>query len=122
MKNILASLERYKNPDDLAYELIRIFLGIALFVRGVIFMTNQSAIMELVEQREMDWLLPMIEIHYITLAHLCGGFMMMIGLLTRSRRWFKFRFWWGRCFSYTFRKASSHRGSRSSCRFWCSFC
>ena len=76
-------LDRYKNADDIAYELIRIFLGMALLIRGILFMLNQSTVMDLVEQRGMDWLLPMMEIHYITLAHLCGGFMMTIGLLTR---------------------------------------
>ena len=76
-------LTRHKNSNDIAYELIRIFLGMALLIRGFIFMTNQGAVMELVEQRGMDWLLPMMEIHYITLAHLCGGFMLTIGLLTR---------------------------------------
>ena len=76
-------LGRQKNSNDIAYELIRIFLGAALLTRGVLFMTNQTSIMELVEQRGMDWLFPMIIIHYITLAHLCGGAMMTLGLLTR---------------------------------------
>ena len=76
-------IDRHKNVDDTAYELIRIFLGAALLIRGILFMTNQSTVMEMVEQQGMDWLLPMIEIHYITLAHLCGGVMLMLGLLTR---------------------------------------
>ena len=83
MKNMQEFLDRHKNADDIAFELIRIFLGVALFIRGLLFVMNQSAVMELVEQRGMDWLFPMAAIHYITLAHLCGGFMLMIGLLTR---------------------------------------
>ena len=76
-------LGRQKNSNDIAYEMIRIFLGFALFTRGLLFMTNQTVVMDLVEQRGMDWLLPIMIIHYITLAHLCGGAMMAVGLLTR---------------------------------------
>ena len=83
MFSIQEFLGRQKNSNDIAYELIRIFLGVALLTRGVLFMTNQSAVMELAEQRGMDWLLPIMIIHYITLAHLCGGAMMTVGLLTR---------------------------------------
>ncbi len=83
MFNMQDFLGRQKNSNDIAYELIPIFLGAALLTRGVLFMTNQTSIMELVEQRGMDWLFPMMIIHYITLAHLCGGAMMALGLLTR---------------------------------------
>ena len=83
MFSIQEFLGRQKNSNDIAYELIRIFLGVALLTRGVLFMTNQTAVMELAEQRGMDWLLPIMIIHYITLAHLCGGAMMTVGLLTR---------------------------------------
>ncbi len=69
--------------DDVGLDLIRIFLGIALFVRGVLFMSDQSRVIGLVQQEGVDWLVPIILIHAVTLAHIIGGLMLAAGLFTR---------------------------------------
>ena len=69
--------------DDVALDLIRIYLGIALFVRGVLFMVDQSLVIALTQQDNIDWLIPIILIHTVTLAHIIGGVMLAAGLLTR---------------------------------------
>ncbi len=69
--------------DDIGLDVIRVFLGIALLVRGALFMADQSRVMSMVQQEEMDWLLPIILIHAVTLAHIVGGFMLAAGLFTR---------------------------------------
>jgi len=71
------------NHESVALDLIRVFLGVALFIRGVLFITNQEPVLRLIEQSGFDWALPVIVVHYVALSHLVGGFMMAVGLLTR---------------------------------------
>lgn len=70
----------HNNPG---LDAIRIFLGLALFVRGCLFIADQSRIMSITQAQDVDWILPVAAIHFVTLAHLLGGFMMMVGLLTK---------------------------------------
>ncbi len=82
-----------KPPDELrawlethrllGYDLIRMYLGVALFVRGWLFVADSSRIMAFVEGQDLDWFLPMAAVHYVALAHLAGGLMLAVGLLTR---------------------------------------
>lgn len=72
------ALHRLDANKDLAYSLIRIFLGVALFVRGVLLFADPSAIVELARAEKVFWWYS-----YITIAHLFGGFFMAIGLMTR---------------------------------------
>lgn len=72
-----------RTHDDLGLDCVRIFLGIALVVRGAIFMTDQSRVIALVQQQDMDWLVPIMLIHYVTLSHVIGGLMLAAGLFTR---------------------------------------
>ena len=67
----------------LGYDLIRMYLGVALFVRGWLFVADSSRIMAFVEGQNLDWFLPMAAVHYVALAHLAGGLMLAVGLLTR---------------------------------------
>ncbi len=67
----------------LGYDLIRMYLGVALFVRGWLFVADSSRIMAFVEDQNLDWFLPMAAVHYVALAHLMGGLMLAVGLLTR---------------------------------------
>lgn len=68
---------------------IRIYLGLGLFIRGVFIITNTRAefIRELLNRMEFPWLVTVGVLHYIALAHLVGGLMLMVGLLTRIAAW-----------------------------------
>lgn len=68
---------------NVGLDAIRVFLGLALFVRGCLFIADQSRIMAIAQAQNVDWLVPVAVIHLVTLTHLLGGFMMMVGLLTR---------------------------------------
>lgn len=76
-------LFRRLSHHNLALDLIRIFLGVALFVRGCLFITDQEALMNLVLQNNLDWFWPAVLVHYVTLAHIVGGLMLAFGLLSR---------------------------------------
>ena len=69
--------------QERVFDLLRIYLGIGLFVRGVLFLSDSSAFMELMEPSASPWLTSVVLIHYVALAHLFGGAMMAVGLLTR---------------------------------------
>jgi uncharacterized membrane protein YphA (DoxX/SURF4 family) len=64
------------------FDLIRIYLGIGLFVKAVWFMRHPEILNELVSKTG-DWAVPAAVAHYVVIAHLMGGLLMAIGLLTR---------------------------------------
>ncbi len=66
------------NNSSLAYSLIRIFLGTALFVRGILLFSDPDTITRLAGEERIYWWYS-----YITIAHIAGGFLLAIGFLTR---------------------------------------
>lgn len=69
---------------DVAFDLIRIYLGAALFVRGWLFIADSSALLALLNESVDASFLSAAGAHYVALAHLGGGFLLMLGLLTRA--------------------------------------
>jgi uncharacterized membrane protein YphA (DoxX/SURF4 family) len=61
---------------------LRVALGICLFFKGIFFLVNTATLEELVKgslvANRTDWL-----VIFITWSHLLGGFLIIIGLLTR---------------------------------------
>jgi len=61
---------------------LRAALGICLFFKGIFFLVNTATLEELVKgslvANRTDWL-----VIFITWSHLLGGFLIIIGLLTR---------------------------------------
>lgn len=82
MATIAALRAQLEAHRMLGYDLIRMYLGIALFVRGWLFVADSSRIMVFVEDQNLDWFLPMAAVHYVALAYLVGGLMLAAGLLT----------------------------------------
>lgn len=62
-------------------EALRIFLGGLLFFKGYVFVENISEIYEVIE--ESMQISSFIVSHYVVVAHLIGGLMLALGLLTR---------------------------------------
>jgi len=63
---------------DLAYSIIRIFLGIALLVRGIIMLSNPSAITSLVGAQNLYWWHSLVMV-----VHLACGTLLALGYQTR---------------------------------------
>jgi putative oxidoreductase len=61
---------------------LRVALGVCLFFKGIFFLANTSTLEELVKgslvANRSDWM-----VIFITWSHLLGGFLIVIGLLTR---------------------------------------
>lgn len=77
------SLNKWANAHTYyPLDLVRIALGVFLFIKGVDFMSNHSLMVEMIKPFEN---IPggMAIIHYVAPAHFLGGFLLVIGLLTR---------------------------------------
>lgn len=78
MKIFSNTLQWLENNNGLAYAFIRIFLGTALFIRGLIMLSDPAAIVTLAGEDRTYWWFS-----YITISHIVGGFLLAIGLFTR---------------------------------------
>ena len=67
----------------LALEAIRLYLGVGLFVRGALFVSEPELVHGVLETSGGDWLLPFAIAHLVAMAHLGGGLMLALGLFTR---------------------------------------
>ena len=66
----------------LGYDLMRAYLGIGLFVRGVLFVSETELLLGYMQDVH-TWFLRYALVHFVAVAHLCGGLMLAAGLLTR---------------------------------------
>jgi uncharacterized membrane protein YphA (DoxX/SURF4 family) len=67
----------------LFFDVIRIYLGIGLFLKAIWFMQHQDFLQDTFAQSGLLRLVPTAVAHYVILAHLAGGLLLAIGLLTR---------------------------------------
>ncbi|HEY0969074.1 MAG TPA: DoxX family protein [Opitutaceae bacterium] len=70
---------------ELWLDCVRIYIGLALFARGLLLVTNTSTgfFVNLLERSGQSWLFTGTVLHYVTLAHFIGGLMLTVGFLTR---------------------------------------
>lgn len=68
---------------DVAFDLIRIYLGIGLFVRGWLFISDSSSIVNLLADSGNPTFGSAAVVHFVALAHFGGGLLLAAGLLTR---------------------------------------
>ncbi|MEP7264719.1 MAG: DoxX family protein [Bacteroidota bacterium] len=63
-------------------DLLRITLGVILFIKGIFFISNSESIVEMLKNGRFEWISFALA-HYVAFAHLVGGVMITIGLFTR---------------------------------------
>lgn len=63
-------------------DFIRVGLGIFLFIKGVMFIQDTSALIAIMQKSQFPWVSVGLA-HYVALAHLAGGAMVALGLKTR---------------------------------------
>jgi len=85
--NTLISRFRSFHPLRFEYiaDLIRIYLGIGLLIRGFIYVggDGRSILFELINRMEMSWAIPYVLGHYIIMSHIVGGLFMVLGIFSR---------------------------------------
>jgi uncharacterized membrane protein YphA (DoxX/SURF4 family) len=67
---------------EVGLDLLRIYLGVGLFVRGALFITRPEALLALINAHG-DWFWPAAIAHYVAAVHIAGGIMLAFGLYTR---------------------------------------
>ena len=65
-----------------AIEIIRIYLGVALFLKGVHFILQPEDLVYWLHQGQLNVIEALVS-HYVISAHLVGGLLLSVGLLTR---------------------------------------
>ena len=79
-ENSMAWLDRYK---DRALDILRIYLGIGLFVRGVLFLLFPATYTQLLPADAALWMTAPVVTVGVALVHLIGGAFLAVGLWTR---------------------------------------
>ena len=81
--NLSQKLDRWAYPHHPRWiELLRIALGIILFLKGFLFIQDTESLVEMLKNSRFEWVSFALA-HYVAFAHLVGGVMIAIGLLTR---------------------------------------
>ena len=74
--------KKWDKKKELAFDCVRIYLGVGLFFRGLIFLISPHIIQSYLESFRYEYVFIAIA-HYVAFAHLAGGMLMVVGLLTR---------------------------------------
>lgn len=79
------TLNKWANAHTyLSVDLLRMALGIFLFIKGITFITNIQYLVELISPIDKtEGMYGMFIVHYIASAHFLGGILIFFGLLTR---------------------------------------
>lgn len=81
--NNVKELNKWANAHTyFTLDLVRIALGIFLFLKGIDFVTNIQYLVDLISPIDQMGG-GMFMVHYIAPAHMIGGIMIVFGLLTR---------------------------------------
>ena len=67
-------------------DVLRIALGVFLLLKGIAFMENTSYLKQLIENQDTLIFSPallMAVVYYVTFAHMVGGILIALGILTR---------------------------------------
>jgi uncharacterized membrane protein YphA (DoxX/SURF4 family) len=83
MKSINECKSWIESHMDIVIDLVRIYLGIGLFVKGLYFMLRQEELKKLLEGADNMAFAQGAIAHYVIPVHLAGGLLLAIGLLTR---------------------------------------
>lgn len=71
-----------QSHQEVVLDIVRVYLGVGLLVRGGLFVSQTSGIGSLVDMSQFDIAAAAI-VHYVTFAHIIGGLLLAVGLLTR---------------------------------------
>ncbi|TDN86403.1 putative membrane protein YphA (DoxX/SURF4 family) [Salegentibacter sp. 24] len=77
------SLNKWANAHTYYFiDILRVALGVLLFLKGINFITQTQTLVELIKPLQ-GFAGTMFTVHYVAFAHLIGGLLIAVGLLTR---------------------------------------
>jgi uncharacterized membrane protein YphA (DoxX/SURF4 family) len=80
LHGIKVKLDQVRAQPQLGLDVLRIYLGIALFVRGILFLNDMSPLNRMLAD---SWFTPYALAHAVVMAHLSGGILLAVGCYTR---------------------------------------
>jgi Predicted membrane protein len=81
--NLIQRIEHWGDAHHPRWlDILRIALGIVIFMKGVMFLADTAALRRLIEETHIQ-IYTWGAVHYVAFAHLVGGILIAIGLLTR---------------------------------------
>ena len=85
--NVVHKIEKWGDSHHpMVLDLIRIGLGVFLLLKGLAFMENSVYLKDMIENQDVVAVssgLLMAVVYYVTFAHLVGGALIAMGILTR---------------------------------------
>lgn len=80
----IVRLNKWANAHtNIGFDSLRVLLGAFLIYKGIHFMTHTEMLIDVLNPVDtFGW--TMIIVHYISMTHLFGGLLIIIGLLTRA--------------------------------------
>lgn len=84
MQSMAGTRAWIESNRDLCIEALRIYLGIGLLIKGFNFLFGNSIISDLMTNSPSLPFFEFLSLHYIGLAHIFGGALLAVGLLTRA--------------------------------------
>jgi uncharacterized membrane protein YphA (DoxX/SURF4 family) len=82
--NAIQRVERWGDTHHPAWlDIVRIALGLLLFIRGVSFISDTSQLLALSGGLRDSNMYVWFVVHYVAFAHLVGGFLIALGCQTR---------------------------------------
>lgn len=67
---------------DIAFDFLRILIGVGLLAKGIWFLANMSHLVETIHASQITWGSAIVG-HYVAATHIAGGVLLTLGLLTR---------------------------------------
>ncbi len=81
--NMIQSIQLWNDTHHSKWlAVLRILLGVFIFTKGIAFISNTDALIDLISQSSFNFY-AFILAHYVACAHLVGGIMIMLGAQTR---------------------------------------
>ncbi len=81
--NLLHRIEHWGDTHHPAWtDALRIMLGVVLVLKGISFISDTTYLTQLVGGLHFD-LWSVMAVHYVAFAHLMGGFLILVGCMTR---------------------------------------
>jgi uncharacterized membrane protein YphA (DoxX/SURF4 family) len=81
--NLIQRLQNYGDTHHSKWlDILRIALGLILFIKGFYYVRNTEELDQLLKNNDMH-LYNYVVIHYVAFAHLVGGILIMLGLVTK---------------------------------------
>ncbi len=69
---------------DVFMDLMRVFLGVGLFIKGLYILGHRDQYQALFDQSNTTMIVALLALHYVIPAHLVGGASLALGLVTRA--------------------------------------